>query len=61
MLSARLRPLAAHGFGCLGAGLNLETGQLSHYYTCISEILLNVTLNQTDQKRRTVLLRHEVT
>ena len=43
--STRLSPLAAHGVGCPVAGLNLETGQVSHHY--IAEISLNVTLNIT--------------
>ena len=47
VVSARLRPLAAHGVGCLTAGLNLETGQLSQH--SIAEISLNVTLNPTNQ------------
>ena len=46
--SAGLSPLAAHGVGCLVAGLNLETGQVSHHY--IAEISLNVTLNITKTK-----------
>ena len=53
--SARLRPLAAHGFVCPAAGLNLETGQLSCHY--IAEISLNVTftLNQpTNQPTKNV-------
>ena len=45
--SARLRPLVAHGVGCLAAGQNLETGQLSRHY--IAEISLNVTLNHNHQ------------
>ena len=38
-----MNTVTAHCVGCPVAGLNLETGQQSHYY--IAEISLNVTLN----------------
>ena len=49
---ARYRPLAAHGIGCLAAGLNLETGYLYHHY--IAEIPLNMTLNCNQPKNTLV-------
>ena len=56
--SARSRPLATHGVGCLVAGLNLETGQLSRHYK--AEILLNVTLNHKQQTELEIFPAYEI-
>ena len=52
--SAHKRPLAAHGVGCLTAGLNLKSGQLScHKY--LAEISVNVTLNHNQPTFKTLV------